>query len=757
MSQLSFKADLKPTTDNAQFLGDSGHGWKIHRILAPTASSGATFGAGVDGQVLKTNGTTVYWGNDVNTQAVTGVKGNSETNYRTGNVNITAANIGLGNVENTKLSTWTGSSNITTLGTISTGIWNGTAIASGKISTLGIAAGGTGATTAANARTNLGLGTAAQVASGSFALAGHTHSYSPVAGSTSITTLGTITTGTWQGTAIASGYISTLPTSKISGLGAVATAGYGTSATAVSTSSGAGSATTVSRSDHVHSITLATGDSNGQVKIAGSNVSVKGLGTAAYNASGAFALASHGTHVTYGTSATAISSTSGAGTATTVSRSDHVHNISVATGDSNGQVKIAGQNATVKGINTAAYNTSGTFALAGANNTVASSNSTSKLFLVGTTSQSSTGVTGYSNSGLYVSGGILYTNNIRPTSTTSTLLIAGGNGDAKIFIGYPDSALGYRDINFEANDYCFDTLLGASGRMDINTKIYANSGIMLIEGETGTGLTMRYSTSSGTTWEMRSWSDHISKFSIFAKFDFMSFGTNYHNIVTESGYVYDNTARGKSFIDYSLNNAATLYNYNKKGLKLSDTSSITFDPIPGKDATIFMRFGCRDSDFIDMVKGKNTSKFAIKGSGDSSAWNWVNTAGRVGGYTYSTSVADGNNPISQWELAWTEISAYNSTFTTNAGGYCTSGPYVYVQVSIKLAAALSAGSSRNIITSLPYSTETPILLLVAGNDGKFCGILYINTSGTAALRAYVAIAANDNVRICGHYLANSLL
>ena len=33
--------------------------------------------------------------------AVTGVKGNSETTYRTGNVNITKANIGLSNVDNT--------------------------------------------------------------------------------------------------------------------------------------------------------------------------------------------------------------------------------------------------------------------------------------------------------------------------------------------------------------------------------------------------------------------------------------------------------------------------------------------------------------------------------------------------------------------------------------------------------------------------------------------------------------------------------
>jgi hypothetical protein len=36
--------------------------------------------------------------------------------------------VGLGNVENTALSTWAGSTNITTLGTIATGIWHGTAI-----------------------------------------------------------------------------------------------------------------------------------------------------------------------------------------------------------------------------------------------------------------------------------------------------------------------------------------------------------------------------------------------------------------------------------------------------------------------------------------------------------------------------------------------------------------------------------------------------------------------------------------------------
>jgi hypothetical protein len=49
------------------------------------------------------------------------------------------SDIGLGNVENTALSSWAGSSNITTLGTISTGTWSASTIAVNK--------GGTGATT----------------------------------------------------------------------------------------------------------------------------------------------------------------------------------------------------------------------------------------------------------------------------------------------------------------------------------------------------------------------------------------------------------------------------------------------------------------------------------------------------------------------------------------------------------------------------------------------------------------------------------
>lgn len=56
---------------------------------------------------------------------------------------LAKADVGLSNVENTALSTWAGSSNLTTLGTVATGTWNATAIS--------IAKGGTGATTATDA------------------------------------------------------------------------------------------------------------------------------------------------------------------------------------------------------------------------------------------------------------------------------------------------------------------------------------------------------------------------------------------------------------------------------------------------------------------------------------------------------------------------------------------------------------------------------------------------------------------------------
>lgn len=115
-------------------------------IYASSTSAYASTGAGSSGQYLKSNGT-------------------SAPTWAT----FSASTVGLGNVENTKLSTWTGSAYIKTVGTITSGTWNGTAIASSYIGAhnhaasditsgqLAVTYGGTGASTAENAKVNLGI------------------------------------------------------------------------------------------------------------------------------------------------------------------------------------------------------------------------------------------------------------------------------------------------------------------------------------------------------------------------------------------------------------------------------------------------------------------------------------------------------------------------------------------------------------------------------------------------------------------------
>ena len=65
---------------------------QVTKIDAPTTSNGTTYGPGSSGQVLMSNGTSTYWGGL--TTGVSGVKGNAESTYRTGNVNLTPANLG---------------------------------------------------------------------------------------------------------------------------------------------------------------------------------------------------------------------------------------------------------------------------------------------------------------------------------------------------------------------------------------------------------------------------------------------------------------------------------------------------------------------------------------------------------------------------------------------------------------------------------------------------------------------------------------
>lgn len=119
------------------------------------------------------------------------------------------SDLSLNNVENTALSTWAGSSNITTLGTISTGVWQGSAISTAYISNLSGTNTGDESDASTTVKGIVELATTAETTTGTDT----TRAVTPdglkdgYQGSTNVTTLGTITTGTWNGTAIASTYI----------------------------------------------------------------------------------------------------------------------------------------------------------------------------------------------------------------------------------------------------------------------------------------------------------------------------------------------------------------------------------------------------------------------------------------------------------------------------------------------------------------------------------------------------------------------
>lgn len=150
--------------------GDTTWTQAAHYITSFSGQNWVQFGGGAAytaGNGLSANG------NEFNVGAGTGITVNADT------VQISAS--------------YTGQSSITTLGTISTGVWNGTDIA--------VADGGTGASDAATARTNLGLaiGTDIQAYNSTLAaVAGGTYT-----GDDSITTVGTISAGVWNGTDIA--------------------------------------------------------------------------------------------------------------------------------------------------------------------------------------------------------------------------------------------------------------------------------------------------------------------------------------------------------------------------------------------------------------------------------------------------------------------------------------------------------------------------------------------------------------------------
>lgn len=128
----------------------------------------------------------IPWEASVN--AVTGVKGNSESTYRTGDVNITASNIGLGNVGNFKAVSTAASQGLTT-------------------------------TEQSNARNNIGLGTAAtygiiSAASGITSSATNLVQGKAVADYVS-TAIGGVDAMRFKGTIGTGGTVTTLPTTGV--------------------------------------------------------------------------------------------------------------------------------------------------------------------------------------------------------------------------------------------------------------------------------------------------------------------------------------------------------------------------------------------------------------------------------------------------------------------------------------------------------------------------------------------------------------
>ena len=136
-------AGLKSTseTSGTKFLREDGDGtcsWQAAAGSGTVSSVGGTGtvnGLTLTGTVTSTGNLTLGGTLSVNLASdVTGTLpvangGTGLTSISTLlNSNTTASDVGLGSVENTALSTWAGTSSITTLGTIATGTWNGTAI-----------------------------------------------------------------------------------------------------------------------------------------------------------------------------------------------------------------------------------------------------------------------------------------------------------------------------------------------------------------------------------------------------------------------------------------------------------------------------------------------------------------------------------------------------------------------------------------------------------------------------------------------------
>jgi copper(I)-binding protein len=127
--------------------------------LSSYAKSADTFYIGTTQVALnRASGSITLTGTSIDGNAATVTDGV----YTTGSysdpswLTISKSKVGLGNVENTALSTWAGSTSLTTLGTITTGTWHGTAIANTYLANSSITIG----------TTNISLGSSSTTISG---------------------------------------------------------------------------------------------------------------------------------------------------------------------------------------------------------------------------------------------------------------------------------------------------------------------------------------------------------------------------------------------------------------------------------------------------------------------------------------------------------------------------------------------------------------------------------------------------------------
>ena len=187
----------------------------------------------------------------------------SSVNSRTGAVVLTSSDVGLGNVQNTALSTWIGTTNLTTLGTISSGTWNATLL-TGQYGGTGIANTGKTITLGGNLTT-----------SGAFATTITVSATTSVTLPTSGTLVGSADTGTVTNTMLAGSIaVSKLASSTISGItlgNNLSTLTIGTGLSGASYNGSTGITIAVNNSQSI--ATLSNLTTNGFVKTGG------GLGT----------------------------------------------------------------------------------------------------------------------------------------------------------------------------------------------------------------------------------------------------------------------------------------------------------------------------------------------------------------------------------------------------------------------------------------------------------------------------------------------